>query len=551
MGLFDIFRSKKEDKALTKIDTFPDTKNKSQDKQGIVPYFDALTSSTNIFELLWFKDGKYKNYEPQKTTFFEDDLFSIEISFGDEPSLLVSDLPINTQSKIDANASIGYFPSYTGMTPDQRWIYLNWLRDVTQPVDIGYVFVFYYGLERHLVYGNFKQAANTAILLRKYHKNSSFQSYSLNALVLSAIAHKDTDTLTKLIESAKGEDVDNALLIAKYVLKMDLSVPELISLSNAAGFKNKRYLKNYPDLFADVVKSQLIESFDQDSFPFYTLDTSYLSEGTIAFANISFSENARYAMIPSIINNHKFKSSVHTILSNGHDIVKKQLKEMRLSGEAPEPKVVSAKNREDDSPVDCPYCDATLEKAPKKKKKCPHCGNYIYVRSSKIIYPSKHLTHEEALATDEFNYLKEYGVTSKKFSDKVEQLNRNSTELSTPLDACIALYDDLILQTTDKFRLHQFYYRKAFVKYQRGIDFISDLQNAAKMELSRYEQEGLTHVTIISADACDECKKLSGKNFTIQKALQERPIPCIKCTHDQNKRGDGWCMCRYAPAYDD
>ncbi len=31
----------------------------------------------------------------------------------------------------------------------------------------------------------------------------------------------------------------------------------------------------------------------------------------------------------------------------------------------------------------CPYCSGLLEKAPARKKKCPHCGNYMYVRGGK------------------------------------------------------------------------------------------------------------------------------------------------------------------------
>lgn len=32
-------------------------------------------------------------------------------------------------------------------------------------------------------------------------------------------------------------------------------------------------------------------------------------------------------------------------------------------------------------PVACPYCNQTLEKAPGRKKKCPHCNNFILVRT--------------------------------------------------------------------------------------------------------------------------------------------------------------------------
>jgi ssDNA-binding Zn-finger/Zn-ribbon topoisomerase 1 len=28
----------------------------------------------------------------------------------------------------------------------------------------------------------------------------------------------------------------------------------------------------------------------------------------------------------------------------------------------------------------CPYCGEPLKKKPGRKKKCPHCGNYVYVR---------------------------------------------------------------------------------------------------------------------------------------------------------------------------
>ena len=29
----------------------------------------------------------------------------------------------------------------------------------------------------------------------------------------------------------------------------------------------------------------------------------------------------------------------------------------------------------------CPYCNGHLEQKPAKKKKCSHCGKYIYVRT--------------------------------------------------------------------------------------------------------------------------------------------------------------------------
>jgi hypothetical protein len=67
------------------------------------------------------------------------------------------------------------------------------------PVDIGYVFIFYYGLERHLISGNYSEAIDTILTLRKTHNHPSFLSYSANALVISAILHKDKNTLMKVV----------------------------------------------------------------------------------------------------------------------------------------------------------------------------------------------------------------------------------------------------------------------------------------------------------------------------------------------------------------
>ena len=61
---------------------------------------------------------------------------------------------------------IGYYPSYKNLKAENRYVYLNWLRDVTAPIPIGYVFIFYYGLERHLLFGKFEQAFDMIVKLR-------------------------------------------------------------------------------------------------------------------------------------------------------------------------------------------------------------------------------------------------------------------------------------------------------------------------------------------------------------------------------------------------
>lgn len=43
----------------------------------------------------------------------------------------------------------------------------------------------------------------------------------------------------------------------------------------------------------------------------------------------------------------------------------------------------------------CPYCSTILDRRPKRKKKCPHCGNFIYVRTRPLDRLQVLLTEEQ------------------------------------------------------------------------------------------------------------------------------------------------------------
>lgn len=86
------------------------------------------------------------------------------------------------------NENLGYYPSYDQISPDQRAKYLNWLSGDRKDVldDIGYVFIFFYGLERRFLVENKDPnlIVNEIIKLRKRYKiSNSFLGYSGRFLV--------------------------------------------------------------------------------------------------------------------------------------------------------------------------------------------------------------------------------------------------------------------------------------------------------------------------------------------------------------------------------
>jgi hypothetical protein len=102
-----------------------------------------------------------------------------------EPSVVRKDLRAGPSTMVE---ELPYWPSYRDMTSAQRWTYLKWLEGGRRSrVDVGYAFVFFYGLERRLTGPGSHQISKDerkALLLelkklcRMYPDSYSFQSYS-------------------------------------------------------------------------------------------------------------------------------------------------------------------------------------------------------------------------------------------------------------------------------------------------------------------------------------------------------------------------------------
>lgn len=109
-----------------------------------------------------------------------------------EPSAIITSLSVARTGALPSQ-DFGYYPSYESLTPDQRRCYLEWLSAGRQDADpsqrsLGYVFMFFYGLERRiLVEGDLDPALLDEILRLLEHygpaqKSRSLKSYALQLL---------------------------------------------------------------------------------------------------------------------------------------------------------------------------------------------------------------------------------------------------------------------------------------------------------------------------------------------------------------------------------
>lgn len=109
---------------------------------------------------------------------------------GVEPALIDPRLPVDSTTPDRAGHELRYWPSYSEIPPKSRAAYLEWLSSGRTATDIaiGYVFLFFYGLERRLL-ADAKQSTavagerevildEVARLLGIYKESASFRSYA-------------------------------------------------------------------------------------------------------------------------------------------------------------------------------------------------------------------------------------------------------------------------------------------------------------------------------------------------------------------------------------
>ncbi|MFH0785389.1 MAG: TerB N-terminal domain-containing protein [Pseudomonadota bacterium] len=214
------------------------------------------------------------------------------------------------------------------MGTEQRGLYLRWLCNVTNQIDIGYVFVYYYGLERHLVYGDFEKAFDEIILLRNHHNNGSFRVYSASALVHSCLLRKRVDKLHQLYTSGNFDYFGNSNLLILHHSGLDILPDVMFQLACRIKGVNHRYIKQDPNLYKQKISGVLIDKFGQSSYP---LLSRFLLKNVEnipypIFANISLPPEVRTPSLPNLLRHEPFLVEMKTIFRKVHDTIRNDSK---------------------------------------------------------------------------------------------------------------------------------------------------------------------------------------------------------------------------------
>ena len=281
-----------------------------------------------VVDLLWFLNGPFQNYKQDSVDWGfgpAGQFLHVKSIYACEPSAIDVNLPLSLS--VSSPTPLGYYPSYESLTPQQRTAYLNWLVDITAPIDIGYVFIFYYGLERHLFFGNANAALAVIFVLRSFHDNKSFQAYSGDAILLYALAHKRPEILQQLDIQQLSPDLR---LFASAVGQHCLTAQDIVAAHKKFSFENTRYIKAEPELFLSTLENLLLERTGKSVFEI-SLDDLQSAKGTftLALANYSLLPAQRFLSLPDISTAPRVQDRVYALLVGTHEAVKIKLRELR------------------------------------------------------------------------------------------------------------------------------------------------------------------------------------------------------------------------------
>ena len=187
----------------------------------------------------------------------------------------------------------------------------------------------------------------------------------------------------------------------------------------------------------------------------------------------------------------------------------------------------------------CPYCKQGLDKNPTRKKKCPHCGQFIFVRRGNLFTDQGVKDYDETLMA--FSFLGPLGIKEEQFEATRQELRLQFKQNPSANDVAWRILNSLIMSPTyDHVRVYRIMagiaglenrdpspYIKEAMKI-RAPDWNGTLHATFNPELDELGHEPAVRVFNCNDEyVCPECRKVEGKHNKDEAALLlDLPLRC-------------------------
>lgn len=235
-----------------------------------------------------------------------------------DPSTIWVHLPLREPR--GSISRLPYFPHYIDLSPEERYTYLTWLKDIDKPIDIGYVFLLFYGLEKHLLMGDIERAVNLIERLIRHHKNKSFQTYARNAIIHSCIMRDRLDILATKEDFCDVESINNTQLLLLHQLGLGISPDQLLYIFKKLYPKCRKVVRDDKAHLIKEILGVLEEDFGASSLGISDLDISQCNTTVeVRFCNYTFPYEVRFVEMTNFYNLPSFLNRISEVFEMSYE----------------------------------------------------------------------------------------------------------------------------------------------------------------------------------------------------------------------------------------
>lgn len=189
--------------------------------------------------------------------------------------------------------------------------------------------------------------------------------------------------------------------------------------------------------------------------------------------------------------------------------------------------------------ISCPYYKAAFRARTAPAIQCPKCSQTILVRKGSL------LTQEDADIEDWVKRVEYLGVTVSYFKEQWKTARKEMGQHPELTDVAWRILNNLLLtQRRDKSAVYLEMANIARIEGKNPNPYLTEANR--EILLSFRADQSVTKVKVQHVRdrlVCPTCLELEGKQWTIEEALSNPPIP-DSCTSENG------CRCYYRPVYD-
>ncbi len=182
------------------------------------------------------------------------------------------ELPIKEYYSVDEYLKGDLFlsTSYRKMYPENRFRYLNWLSDITKPIEKSYIYLYIECLERGGLEKNIEDIIDELRVIKKFHFNinKAIVKKIDSTITLLCFYKKRIDLLFELYSNEKIDEISSPILYHCHINNIGLHTKDILLILKMLQFK-LTIIKGFEVLFHEALSEIFKERYNIQFFPIW------------------------------------------------------------------------------------------------------------------------------------------------------------------------------------------------------------------------------------------------------------------------------------------